>query len=236
MDGISNDSIYSIDYFNSFEKLELSEVALKAIDRDLLKEILKGSVEELSLEKLPINDQDLRLLLSYCPKLKSLDLSESTLLTNEGLKAVPRTVHHLFLRGLPLLTEELFDDLLSCHGLETIDLSQTNLKNLTPLRHFSNLRNIFLWQCRQLKDDGLAWLKWKRLDHLDLSFCTGLTDGVVPYLMGVERIDLDGVNFLTSERVNGLAASEQLRRVSVARCHRVNKEELFSSLRSRVSF
>jgi hypothetical protein len=56
-------------------KLQLSEPLRKVIPDELVQSLINKNETELCLDKLPITDEDLKILLSYCPKLTALSLS-----------------------------------------------------------------------------------------------------------------------------------------------------------------
>ncbi len=201
-------------------KNQLSPFLAKVIKEELLECILKGPVK-LSLEGLPVTNDDLKIILSYCPSLKWCDLSECTLLTDEGLKCIPLNIESLFLRGLPQLKGESLDYLVSsCPSLQTLDLSQTeiNFSHLPKLANLPHLKVLLLWQCRKLEDSHLEWLKGKKFKHLDISYCTSLTDACTSALLGAKKIDLDGSNYLTDKGIKTLSHSGRLKEISLIRC------------------
>lgn len=230
-----NPQIVETDQLELF-RTQLSPLASQFIRDDLLSAILSGSLEKLSLEKCPINDQDLQLLLSYCKHLTHLDLSEATFLTNEGLKSISKDIQHLSLRGLPLLTEEILDELLQYSSLETVDFSQNHfsMTQLSKLQTLPNLNRLFLWQCRQLRDDDLLWVRNRAFQHLDLSYCTSLTDECLPFLSQSKVLNLDGINFITTMGIASLNASIVLEKISLANCPHVEVSKLPSSLQDKM--
>jgi len=212
-------------------KPQLTSFLSESIDDELLRSIVTGSLKELSLEGLPVTDQDLKILLSYCPLLEFCDLSECTLLTDEGINQLSLpNIKHLFLRGLPLLKGNFLDHLATFTNLETLDLSQTNLKftNLHKLKHLNHLNVLYFWQCRQLKDQDLEWLREKNLKVLDVSYCTSLTDKCTSMLVGVKTIFLDGVNYISDKGLDPLIHSPQLEKISLYRCRRITETAIHS--------
>lgn len=205
---------------------QLSPLLSETIQDELLENILTGSTTELSLERLPVTDQDLEILLSYCPLLTSCDLSECTFLTSEGLKHLPSHIKNLYLRGLPNLKEEIFNDLAAYSSLEILDLSQThvNFDQLHQLNHLSNLKVLFFWQCRQLTDKNIEWLKGKEIKLLDVSYCTSLTDQCIPTLMGAEVLSLDGLNYISDQGLTSLLKSNRLKQISLYNCPRITEK------------
>lgn len=198
---------------------QLSSFLSRVIEEKLLEEILKGA-SEISLEGLPVTDEDLKLLLSYYPSLVSCDLSECTRLTDEGLKSIPPSIENLYLRGLPLLKGDFLKHIATWPSLKTLDLSQTEIDfvRLHKLKQLEHLKVVYLWQCRKLVDKNLEWLTEKQLDHLDISYCTSLTDACARALLGVRKIDLDGCNYITDKAMEILSSSCLLEAISLERC------------------
>lgn len=206
-------------------KRRLSSSLSNTISQRLLEKIISGMLLDLSLEGLPATDQDIEILMSYCPILRSCDLSECTEISGSCLKKMPSSLQHLFLRGLPNLTEECLDHLSTLSLLTTLDLSQNHfdLTHLKKLVNLKNLENLYFWQCRVLKNKDIEWLSGKRLKKLDLSFCTQLTDECLPFIKSAKKIYLDGVNYITNEGFAAFSDAVQLETISLSRCRRITQ-------------
>jgi len=74
------------------------------------------------------------------------DLSECTLLTNEGIKTLPVGIKNISLRGIPNLTDQVFNELVNLKDLETLDLSQCHMEfNRLSKTKQLNLKKLFFY-------------------------------------------------------------------------------------------
>lgn len=229
MSAIDQSSFYSSFYHRSrldTVKALLSPTLSNAISDELLENILSGTLDKLSLERLAVNNSDLNILLSYCPHLKALDLSECPLLTDEALQYIPADIEEIYLLGIPGLTENIFDYISRFKLLKVLDLSKTNfdLHELNKLEGLQNLEVLYFWECRKLKDKNLMWLKDKEMKTVEVSKCICLSDVALTFLKKTQKIILDGLSLITDEGLNELFTSNYLKELSLYSCPRITKK------------
>lgn len=223
----------------TYLKSQLSHFLAQTIDEQLLRHIVSGDLKTLSLDGLRITENDLKVILSYCPKLTGCDLSECTELSEESLTHLSPKTLHLFLRSLPKLTVATPLYLTAFVSLKTVDLSEAtfNLRHLKELKQLKRLETLYLWRCTQLTDEDLLWLEGRMMRHVDVSYCRQLTDRSLTTLKRVTKLSLDGLNYITNEGLSVLSASAHLREVSLYRCPLITPQgrRCFNPLRVRVT-
>jgi hypothetical protein len=135
-------------------------------------------------------------------------VSESTNFTNDVLANIPHGIERLYLRALPRMTDDIFDEFPKFPYLTALDLSESGL-SFSKLHQLSglNLKDLFLWRSLNLQDEHLVWLAGKSLGRLDISFCRQLTDACLPYVTQVETLFVDQNNYITNEALSSLQES-----------------------------
>lgn len=169
---------------------------------------------------------------------KVCDFSECTKLTPEGIRLIPQyapNLTHLYLRAIPKLNGECLQSIATLSHLKCLDISQNYFdpKQLHHLSKLTHLKSLFLGQCRLIENEDLSWLKEKKLEILDVSYCNQLSNHCLKYLTCIQKIFLDGINFIDSEGVLELVeTSSVLKSLSLERCPEV-EISLFTAYRSQ---
>ena len=119
-----------------------------------------------------ITDETLGKILHIFPNVKTLNLTQCRMITNEGLKhlASLENLRELFLREANINDEGL-KHLAPLKNLTALDLSQTNIEDagLAHLRTLTELITLNLWGATKISGDGLIHLEpLKKLSKLVL--------------------------------------------------------------------
>lgn len=177
-----------------------------------------NEITEIDMEGTQISNDQLIFIFKKCPNIQSCELAECTQLTEESLKLMPKKVTVLSLRSLPRLQVTIFDLCCQLTHLQTLDLSKTHvdMRGLKKLKDLHHLKQLFLWQCPQLNDEDLEWLKEKFLYKLDVSYCPGLTGACLVFLKKIWDLEIDA-NHVSGEGLLELATSDYLQKISLTK-------------------
>lgn len=173
-------------------------------------------------------------ILRQCRALKCLDLSE-TLAYPAPLMDEVRPIQDMRLRACNWVDNETLAQLLALHpNLRRLDLSanpQLTESLFYLLSDGQSLEALSLAYCHQFKDreiDLLLSLVGSGLTELDLSWCSALTDRVIPYLVRAAprllTLQLAHCPLIGDAGLRGLTKSPQLRTLNLRGCMGISDE------------
>ncbi len=162
---------------------------------------------KLNLEDTLITDLQLQEILQACPNIKELNLTNCLLLTNEGLKNLPKKLEVLILDVIE--AEESF-------------LTEEGIKNLPPDLRFLSLSHWIL------TEEGLKNLP-EKLETLELTGCV-LKDVTLKHLpKDLKNLSLSGCGeWLTDEELKNVP--KNLQTLNITSCFQVTQEGIKNNL------
>lgn len=174
----------------SCELKNLSEVALNAFDK------VSSYITELICGELIIEDSRFIAIVSECPKLIGIDLSNTRGFDN-SLKSLPGNIRELKFNSCSWIDNQSLKVMISyCPNVDTLDLSscsQLSAAAWGALLKLQYLRNLIVSRCSNLTDDELLLIlnSCRSLEFLDISECKKVTE------KGFHHIAVSGKKFLS---------------------------------------
>ncbi|XP_065071357.1 F-box/LRR-repeat protein 2-like [Rhopilema esculentum] len=183
-----------------------------------------------------VNDKFLSLLGQSCLGLRSLKVINCYDVTDDGLKPVFQNLKKLksvVLNGLPKLSGSCFTSA-SCQNLCSADLQQNYNIGDTEIsalvQNCNKIRYLNLFSCQKLTDVGLdnvAGFLLGRLEHLNCSYITGITDVTLISLadrcFSLKCLKLHGCSRITSVGLRAVFKACPLSIADLSYCYELSK-------------
>ncbi len=132
--------------------------------------------------------------LRRCPRLRFLDLSLCTLVTDAGVRGGPSSCHnlrHLKLNYCISITDGALQGISGLTALETLELEgceHLTGEGLVALRRMPQLTSLNLSRCTRVQSGLVSLSGLTRLRCLTLGWCILLADGQLTHLSGLTNL------------------------------------------------
>lgn len=176
-------------------------------------------IKKLNLIELNINDEQFIQIISACPNLRYLSISDCFQISTFGLSEIKKMAH---LQVLKLEGENIdnatLERLSPLKSLTSLHLVKTNIENIEKIDSFKNLQSLKIYK-NNFDGKGLEKLAaLKNLKHLDLSLCTHITSEnwqTLAFAESLQVLFLDQTHFSDLKIISNL---RNLVKLDLSRC------------------